>query len=128
MHGVMKRSPGVAAGAFSFRLCRISLNEYEVCERGLGVRGRIRYGDSHHISAIPYPIRGQTKEGRLQAVAALIELGTILFPEKGAEPLIEQILGFGTEKHDDLVDAFTILILQLLESTKQYPQIQWVHF
>ncbi len=81
---------------------------------------------ARHIPAIPYPIRGQTKEGRLQAVAALIELGTIVFPEKGAEQLIEQILGFGTEKHDDLVDAFTILILQLLESTKNYPQILWL--
>jgi predicted phage terminase large subunit-like protein len=76
------------------------------------------------IPARPYPIRGQTKEGRLQAVAALIELGIILFPETGCEKLIEQLVGFGTRgEHDDLVDAFTILIFQLQENTKNYPQI-----
>jgi predicted phage terminase large subunit-like protein len=78
------------------------------------------------IPAKGYPIRGQTKEGRLQAVAALIELGIILFPRTGAEELIEQIIGFGSEKHDDLVDAFTIVVLQLLENTKRRPSVQWL--
>jgi predicted phage terminase large subunit-like protein len=79
------------------------------------------------VPAIPYPIRGQTKEGRLQQVAAMIELEKVVFPEKGAEQLIEQIIGFGTRgEHDDLVDAFTILVFQLLESTKNYPQVLYI--
>lgn len=78
------------------------------------------------INAKPYPIKGQTKEGRLEAVGALIEVGKVLFPEHGAEPLIEQMLGFGSEKHDDLVDACTMLVFQLLENTKNYPSVMWV--
>ena len=35
-----------------------------------------------------------------------------MFPEKGAksDKLIEQIVGFGRERHDDLVDAFTCAV------------------
>lgn len=45
--------------------------------------------------------------------------GKILFPETGCEELIEQLLGFGKEKHDDLVDAFSIVILQLIGQRPQ---------
>ncbi|MDE1924670.1 MAG: hypothetical protein KGH79_00615, partial [Patescibacteria group bacterium] len=80
------------------------------------------------IPAKPFPVRGQTKEGKLQAVAPLIELGNIMFPEKGAERLIEQLIGFGGGDHDDLVDAFTMVILQLLETSKNRPSIHWLSY
>ena len=73
------------------------------------------------ISAKPYLPRGQTKAGRLEAVAPWIELGKVLFPEIGCEQLIQQVLGFGVERHDDLVDALTMACLQLMEETKNYP-------
>jgi hypothetical protein len=38
-----------------------------------------------------------------------------VFPENGAEKLIAQITGFGTESHDDLSDAFCILVLSIIE-------------
>ncbi len=60
------------------------------------------------------PLHGQDKHARLAIVTMMIESGQILFPEKGAEALIEQLLGFGMEKHDDLVDAFTLLILKIM--------------
>jgi len=75
------------------------------------------------IRAKLFPLKGRSKDDRLEAIVRLIEVGKILFPEKGAEKLIEQILGFGSEKHDDLVDAFTMTVLQSLEDTKRYPQI-----
>ncbi len=34
----------------------------------------------------------------------------IKFPRHGCEQLIEQLVGFGVEKHDDLADAFSLLI------------------
>ena len=34
----------------------------------------------------------------------------------GCEELIEQLIGFGKEKHDDLADAFTILVLRIIEN------------
>lgn len=63
-------------------------------------------------------IRGMDKRTRLSLLSQFIKDGKILFPRKGAEKLIEQIVGFGAEKHDDLADAFTILGLHLLEYTR----------
>lgn len=54
------------------------------------------------------------KRSRLQAVAPFIKDGTVLFPESGCEELLDQLLGFGTEEHDDLVDALVYLILALI--------------
>lgn len=54
------------------------------------------------------------KRARLQAAAPFILDGTVLFPENGCEELIDQLLGFGTEEHDDLVDALVYLILSLI--------------
>jgi hypothetical protein len=38
----------------------------------------------------------------------------VKFPRKGAEQLITQLLGFGSEKHDDAVDALVYLIFRAL--------------
>jgi len=35
------------------------------------------------------------------------------FPRAGSEQLLNQLFGFGAEKHDDLVDALVNLILGL---------------
>lgn len=60
------------------------------------------------------------KSARLMLVSHLFERGQILFPERGCEKLIQQILNFGLERHDDLVDALTMLIshaMQVKESS-----------
>jgi len=64
-------------------------------------------------------VNGMDKRTRLSLVSQFIKDGKILFPRKGAEKLIEQIVGFGAEKHDDLMDAFIILVLHLIEYTRQ---------
>lgn len=64
-------------------------------------------------------IRGMDKRTRLSLVSQFIKDGKILFPRKGAEKLIEQIIGFGAEAHDDLVDAFTILGIYLIEHARR---------
>ncbi|MFZ2193551.1 MAG: phage terminase large subunit [Candidatus Moraniibacteriota bacterium] len=58
---------------------------------------------------------GVDKRSRLASVSSLIFSGKILFPSQGAEDLIQQLIGFGKEKHDDLADAFSILALQIVE-------------
>ena len=78
------------------------------------------------IPTKPYLVRGQRKEERLQAVAPLIEVGKVLFPRKGAEKLIEQLLSFGNGEHDDLVDAFTMVVSKLREDTKVRPSVLWL--
>lgn len=59
--------------------------------------------------------QGSDKRARLSLVSSLIQSGRVLFPENGAEKLINQITDFGTESHDDLSDAFCILVLSVLE-------------
>ncbi len=62
---------------------------------------------------------GLSKEDRLQGISYLIKNGRILFPKEGAELLIRQILRFGAEKHDDLMDAFVYAIMGVLEENKR---------
>jgi len=68
-----------------------------------------------NFPAFPVKVHGQDKYARLKAVSFLVQAGKVVFPESGAGNLINQLIGFGTEKHDDLVDAFSILLSQILE-------------
>lgn len=51
------------------------------------------------------------KRARLRVAARYIKNGTVLFPKTGCEKLIQQLLNFGNEDHDDLVDGLVNLIL-----------------
>lgn len=51
------------------------------------------------------------KRARLRVAGRYIKNGTVLFPRKGCEKLIAQLLNFGNEDHDDLVDGLVNLIL-----------------
>lgn len=55
------------------------------------------------------------KRARLKIAATFIKNGTVVFPRHGCEDLIIQLLGFGVENHDDLVDALVYLILELVK-------------
>jgi predicted phage terminase large subunit-like protein len=68
-------------------------------------------------------IAGSDKRARLRAVAVYIQNGTIVFPRHGCEDLIIQLLGFGVEEHDDLVDALVYLILGLVQQGMQNPEV-----
>lgn len=60
-------------------------------------------------------VPGGDKRSRLALTTNHIQSGKILFPRTGAEELIRQLVDFGKESHDDLVDAFTLVALQLAE-------------
>ncbi len=66
---------------------------------------------------------GSDKRARLRAVAIYIQNGTVVFPRQGCEDLIIQLLGFGVEEHDDLVDALVYLILGLVQQGMQNPEV-----
>jgi len=59
-------------------------------------------------------VHGSDKRSRLALTSHLIQNKTILFPPQGAELLISQLVGFGVEKHDDLADAFSLLINKII--------------
>lgn len=63
------------------------------------------------------PVRPTTdKRARLEAVAGYIRDGTVRFADDPATAdLITQLVFFGTEEYDDLVDAFCYLIFGLLK-------------
>ncbi len=49
------------------------------------------------------------KRARLQLVSALFEQGRVFFPkDRPAAEIIQQLVGFGVEKHDDLADAVSM--------------------
>ena len=55
------------------------------------------------------------KRTRLTLTSTAIKSGIIKFPQQGCERLIENLVHFGVEKHDDLADAFSLLINATLE-------------
>lgn len=62
-----------------------------------------------------YPVEGakvygQDKAARLSIVSPQVMNGTVLFARSGNEELKQQLTGFGVEKHDDLADAFSMLV------------------
>lgn len=65
----------------------------------------------------PFEVHGEDKKSRLATISHLIKDGKVLFPKKGAEILIQQLVNFGIEKHDDLADAFAIVIHKSLDKS-----------
>ena len=66
---------------------------------------------------------GGDKRARLRTAGTFIQNGTVVFPRRGCEDLIAQLLGFGIEDHDDLVDALVYLILGLADEGMQMPEV-----
>lgn len=64
------------------------------------------------------------KRSRLAITANYIKEGKIIFPEKGCEKLLDQLVNFGVEKHDDLADAFSTLILHYINNPPRIPRIR----
>jgi len=65
------------------------------------------------------PPHGKKRE-RIVLTTAAIKEGLILFPQKGAEELITQLTGFGTEKYNDLADAFSLVANQFIAYSNQH--------
>lgn len=60
------------------------------------------------LRACDKSVAGQDKRGRLTLPASLAQQGVVLFPQRGAEALIEQLVYFESQQHDDLADAFSL--------------------
>ena len=59
------------------------------------------------------------KRERLSMTSGYVMDGKVIFPRHGAEDLIKQLVGFGTERHDDLSDAFALLVLYVIENFRK---------
>jgi predicted phage terminase large subunit-like protein len=65
----------------------------------------------------------QDKRTRIVLTGNMIKNAKVLFPRTGCEELISQLVHFGVEKHDDLADAFSNLVLNTLEDPPSVPRI-----
>jgi len=68
-----------------------------------------------------YPVvgidpHGQDKLSRLNIVSTFVKNGNVFFPRYGSSELVDQLVNFGVERYDDLVDAFTMLVNQVFVS------------
>jgi len=58
------------------------------------------------------------KRERLSLTATPLSDKRIHFPFDGADKLINELVHFGSEKHDDLADAFSLVVLEVLVNKK----------
>lgn len=63
------------------------------------------------------------KRTRIVLTANLIKSGRVKFPREGADELIQQLVHFGVEKHDDLADAFSMLVSNIISDPPRVPRI-----
>lgn len=73
------------------------------------------------ILAEPVNVAKIDKRSRLSITSPYVQTGKVLFPRNGASDLISQITNFGIEKHDDLADAFSILVMKVIENDRPAP-------
>lgn len=68
----------------------------------------------YSLSVTPIKHGGQDKRARLETLSPYFENKQVFFPRKGAENLVDQLIGFGVEAHDDCVDSFEMGMRQLI--------------
>lgn len=63
-----------------------------------------------YVETVGVKVGGHDKRSRLVLASGSIEKGEVLFPPTNSNELIRQLLDFPIVKHDDLVDALSMLI------------------
>lgn len=66
------------------------------------------------------------KRCRLMTVSNYVQAQKVLFPKQGAEQLIDQLVNFGVEKHDDLADAFAIMMHEAIARINEPQPNIWI--
>lgn len=74
----------------------------------------------HKLVAEPIGVGRLSKPERLQIVSPYVQAGKVFFFESGMEGLINQLLNIYSTKHDDMADAFTLGLGQVIESDRPY--------
>lgn len=66
---------------------------------------------------LTYPQKStKEKRARIASACYFIKTGRVLFPKEGAEEIIENLVGFGVETHDDVADSCAMLILAMAKT------------
>lgn len=78
-------------------------------------RSAIQVMERNGLPVVPMKVT-KDKRSRLVAVSSYIKSGMVMFPKNGADDIIEELLGFGIDEHDDQVDSLIHLINLLLNT------------
>ena len=73
-----------------------------------------------------FNVHGKSKGARLAVASHTVQNGTVFFPRKGCELLIDQLINFGIAKYDDLADAFVITVLSATREEEPLEANLWV--
>jgi phage terminase large subunit-like protein len=60
--------------------------------------------------------KGISKYERYYPVTPMIKNGVVQLPRQGSTDLVDQIVNFGSTRHDDLLDAFVYLLQYFVEN------------
>lgn len=85
----------------------------------VALQGYLTQALENNFEVEGFKVRGMNKRARLVSSSPRMQEGEIFFPEIGADPLVNQILDFGKDLEDDLVDAFTVLVLKIIEKDSE---------
>lgn len=66
-----------------------------------------------------FKVQGSDKRSRLMSVSHLFEAQRVILP-RSAKELADQLVGFGVERHDDLVDALIMPLAKIISEDKPY--------
>jgi predicted phage terminase large subunit-like protein len=66
------------------------------------------------------------KTARLTVAASFIKDGTVRFPRRGCELILNQLYDFGSDNHDDMVDALVYLILGTVAEGGGVRKVVWL--
>lgn len=80
-------------------------------------RALVQAFDTSRYDVVGVQTGRSDKTARLRLTTSFIKEGRVLFPETGCDHLIEQMVRFGKETHDDLADAFAMLVLKVFEES-----------
>lgn len=86
-------------------------------EGGSVQKGLAQLLQKEELHAEEVNVQGQDKRTRLSMTRYLLQKW-VSFPKTGTEELEIQMLGFGVERYDDLVDALTLLVIQAVNNYK----------
>lgn len=75
------------------------------------------------IRTEPFKVHGMDKSARLKVAGVPVEAGRVFFPKHGTDALRSQVLNFGTERYDDLADAFSVVLGKIVDRESAEPAI-----
>jgi phage terminase large subunit-like protein len=106
--------------------------DYELAEqlKDAGFPQRPANGSKSTLASLAFAVTPmhpiKDKCARLRVAARYIKMGVVKFPCTGWEQLMTQLLGFGSGKHDDAVDALVYLILGLVGDGIEEPKVHLI--